>query len=90
MVAIPGLGYMPMTDADEREEAKLLYVAMTRATYRLLLTSHRESGFVTRLKNARAKTVTSRSEANLRDKSAMPGSDASLEGLLRYSPLDDE
>jgi superfamily I DNA/RNA helicase len=67
VVAIPGLGYMPMADADEREEAKLLYVAMTRATFRLLLTAHRESSFVARLKNARAKAVTSRSEANLRD-----------------------
>ena len=90
VVAVPGLGYMPMKEADEREEAKLLYVAMTRAMSLLLLTCHRESSFVARLKDARAKTARTVSGASLRDIAASKGSDANLENLLRYSPLDDE
>jgi superfamily I DNA/RNA helicase len=53
-VAIPGLGYMPFRDQDPQEEAKLLYVAMTRALEVLLMTCHQETEFVTRLKQARA------------------------------------
>lgn len=54
VVAIPGIGYMPFRDQDPREEAKLLYVAMTRAMELLLMTCHRETEFVKRLKTARA------------------------------------
>ncbi len=54
VVAIPGLGYMPFRDQDPHEEAKLLYVAMTRAMEMLLLSCHQETDFVTRLKKARA------------------------------------
>ena len=57
VVAIPGLGFMPYPDQDEREEAKLLYVAMTRAMDALLMTCHKESEFVTRIKEARARAV---------------------------------
>ncbi len=53
VVAIPGLGYMPFRDQDPKEEAKLLYVAMTRAMDMLLMTCHQETEFVTRLKKAR-------------------------------------
>ena len=56
-------------------------VAMTRATYRLLLTSHREPSFVARLKNARAKAATIKSETNLRAKAAPAESDASLDSF---------
>lgn len=49
MVAIPGLGYMPHRDYDIHEEAKLLYVAMTRAMDKLLLTCSKESQFVSRM-----------------------------------------
>lgn len=84
VVAIPGLGYMPMKEMDAREEAKLLYVAMTRAMDFLLLTCHRESEFVTRLKDARARAATGGSKATI------ARSEASLESLLRYSPLDDD
>ncbi len=49
-VAIPLLGAMPRDDADEVEEARLLYVAMTRATERLLLTHHDESAFTRRIR----------------------------------------
>jgi superfamily I DNA/RNA helicase len=57
VVAIPGLGYMPYEKFDVKEEAKLLYVAMTRAMEVLLLTCHRETEFVTRIKLAREKIV---------------------------------
>ena len=53
VVAIPGLGYMPFGDQDALDEAKLLYVAMTRAMEMLLMTCHRETEFVTRIKQAR-------------------------------------
>lgn len=49
VVAIAGVGYLPAENADKTAEAKLLYVAMTRATEKLLLTSHRESEFFTQL-----------------------------------------
>ena len=54
VVAIPGLGYMPYQGQEPRDEAKLLYVAMTRAMELLLMTCHRETEFVKRLKTARA------------------------------------
>jgi hypothetical protein len=40
IVFIPGLGFMPGTHGDPTEEARLLYVAMTRSTDRLFLTCH--------------------------------------------------
>ena len=50
MVAVSGIGYMPSKKADPVVEAKLLYVAMTRATENLLLTSHRETDFLSQLR----------------------------------------
>ena len=41
VVAIPGIGYMPYTHQDPHDEARLLYVAMTRAMDHLILTTHR-------------------------------------------------
>jgi len=84
VVAIPGLGHMPMKEMDAREEAKLLYVAMTRAMDYLLMTCHRESEFVTRLKDARARAATTRS----RPPKITP--EPGLESLFRYSPLEDD
>lgn len=49
IVAIPGLGYLPNERADEGEEVRLAYVAMTRAMDRLIMTCHQESPFVKRL-----------------------------------------
>ncbi|MCB1800182.1 MAG: NERD domain-containing protein [Gammaproteobacteria bacterium] len=49
IVAIPGLGYLPNEKADDTEEVRLAYVAMTRAMDRLILTCHQESPFVERL-----------------------------------------
>jgi DNA helicase IV len=46
LVAIPGIGFMPGKQKDLAAEAKLLYVAMTRSTDKLLLTCHEKSEFV--------------------------------------------
>lgn len=52
LVVIPGLGYMPHAKEDSATEARLLYVAMTRAIDRLILTAHQNSAFVQRLAEA--------------------------------------
>jgi superfamily I DNA/RNA helicase len=52
LVSISGLGYMPGKQGDLVSEAKLLYVAMTRSTDKLLLTCHEESEFVRLLAEA--------------------------------------
>lgn len=57
VVAIPGLGHMPLKDANPTEEARLLYVAMTRAMELLLMTSHKETEFVKRIKQAGAQVA---------------------------------
>jgi UvrD-like helicase C-terminal domain/Nuclease-related domain/AAA domain len=49
VVAIIGLGSMPHRDATSTDDARLLYVGMTRATERLLMTASRDSMFVNRL-----------------------------------------
>ncbi|BBD79928.1 DEAD/DEAH box helicase [Aerosticca soli] len=51
-VAIPGLGSLPKEGHDEAEEARLLYVAMTRATESLLLIHHDDSIFSRRIRLA--------------------------------------
>ena len=48
-VAVTGTGDMPLASADVDAEARLLYVAMTRATERLLVTGVAGSGFAERL-----------------------------------------
>lgn len=53
VVVIPGLGYMPHQNNDPVDEARLLYVAMTRAMERLILTHHRATDFTERLNAAR-------------------------------------
>jgi len=49
LVIIAGLGFTPQANDDKRTEAKLLYVAMTRATDKLLLTYHQETEFTEHL-----------------------------------------
>ena len=49
-VVVSGIGYMPADEKDPVSAAKLLYVAMTRSTEKLLLTSHRETEFLSQLK----------------------------------------
>ena len=50
LVIIPNLGAMPKAGQDEVQEARLLYVAMTRATEQLLLIHHEESVFTARIR----------------------------------------
>jgi superfamily I DNA/RNA helicase len=52
LVLIPGVGYMPHAKADAVEEARLFYVAMTRAIDRLIVTCHAESRFAQQLTEA--------------------------------------
>ena len=46
MVVIPGVGELPVDHDDSLGEAKLLYVAMTRAIDKLLITASEQSEFV--------------------------------------------
>lgn len=50
LVIIPGLGQLPKAGDDEAAEARLLYVAMTRATERLVLVHHHDSLFSARIR----------------------------------------
>lgn len=52
VVIIPGLGQMPAIGEEESHEARLLYVAMTRATERLLLLHHEDSIFSKRIRDS--------------------------------------
>ncbi len=49
IVAIPGVGLLPDKSGESAEEVRLLYVAMTRATSRLMMTSHQVSSFTEQL-----------------------------------------
>lgn len=49
MVLIPGLGEMPKKGEPEADEARLLYVAMTRAIDRLVMTYREHSDFTRRV-----------------------------------------
>ncbi|MHC5726439.1 MAG: 3'-5' exonuclease, partial [Nostoc sp.] len=49
VVLIPGIGFMPHEYNTPEEEARLLYVAMTRAIEQLIMTCDRPSEFTTRL-----------------------------------------
>lgn len=49
VVVLPGLGYLPHAKESPSEEARLLYVAMTRAIDTLIMTAHRDSEFVRRI-----------------------------------------
>jgi superfamily I DNA/RNA helicase len=54
VVAIPGFGFLPDAREQEQHELRLAYVAMTRATDRLIMTCHRRTPFVDRLRKAGA------------------------------------
>jgi len=47
IVAVPGIGFLPYKDS--KDDARLLYVAMTRAMERLIVSAHRQSEFAMRL-----------------------------------------
>ena len=52
VVAVSGVGHMTGENLDVTVEAKLLYVAMTRSTEKLLVTSDRETPFVSQLRES--------------------------------------
>jgi len=45
VVALPGVGQMPEAGEDQEEEARVFYVAATRATHRLIVTASGEGEF---------------------------------------------
>jgi ATP-dependent exoDNAse (exonuclease V) beta subunit len=49
VVALCGAGKMPEGDQDQAEEARLFYVAATRATQRLIIPLSGDGAFATRL-----------------------------------------
>lgn len=49
VVALPGVGHMPAPGEDEKEAARVLYVAATRATQRLVVGVGGDGGFGSRL-----------------------------------------
>jgi superfamily I DNA/RNA helicase len=49
VVALPGVGHMPAPGEDEKEAARVFYVAATRATQRLLITASGDGQFVSKL-----------------------------------------
>lgn len=51
-VVVPGIGHLPAARESEEVEARLLYVAMTRATDRLIMTSSKDSSFTRRVASA--------------------------------------
>lgn len=57
VVGIPGLGYMPHANQGVKDEVKLLYVAMTRAMNKLVMTCHKETEFVCRIRKAELTVV---------------------------------
>ena len=48
-VAIPGIGLLSTDEAELEQEARLFYIAATRATYRLLVTGSGDSPFVKKM-----------------------------------------
>jgi superfamily I DNA/RNA helicase len=49
VVALPGVGHMPAPGEDEKDAARVFYVAATRATQKLVITASRDQGFGRRL-----------------------------------------
>ena len=45
VVALPGVGHMPAAGEDEKEAARVFYVAATRATHKLVITMNGHKGF---------------------------------------------
>jgi superfamily I DNA/RNA helicase len=52
VVFIPGVGFLPNRHGEVADEARLLYVAMTRAIEVLVLSCDRGSEFVERIERA--------------------------------------
>ena len=54
VVALPGVGHMPAPGEDEKEAARVFYVAATRATQRLVIGVEGNRGFGRSLSNSLA------------------------------------
>jgi superfamily I DNA/RNA helicase len=52
VVALPGVGHMPAPGEDEKDAARVFYVAATRATQRLVIAVSGNGGFGNRIFNA--------------------------------------
>lgn len=52
VVAMPGINRMPEEHADPSDEARILYVGMTRAMDQLIITGHEDAGFLQRLRQS--------------------------------------
>lgn len=50
VVALPGVGHMPVAREDEKEAARVFYLAATRATQRLMIGVMGEGNFANQLK----------------------------------------
>ena len=57
VVAVSGVGYLPRKHHNKISEAKLLYVALTRSTEKLLVTSHLENDFIRELSDRKEKIM---------------------------------
>ena len=57
VVALPGIGLMPGKGEDEIEEARLFYVAATRATHKLIVTVSGDAAFGARLLGEEARAI---------------------------------
>ncbi|SDH02917.1 DEAD/DEAH box helicase [Propionivibrio dicarboxylicus] len=55
-VVIPDLGCMPYAKVPAHEEARLLYVALTRSTERLLVTYHSDSPFTQKIEHLKTQS----------------------------------
>ena len=49
VIALPGVGHMPASGEDEKEAARVFYVAATRATQRLVVGANGNASFAQRL-----------------------------------------
>jgi len=56
VVALPGVGHMPAPGEDEKEAARVFYVAVTRATQRLVMGTGEDGEFGRRLELYRYNT----------------------------------
>ena len=57
VVALPGVGHMPAAGEDEKEAARVFYVAATRATQKLVVGVEGRSGFAIRLNGASVQNI---------------------------------
>ena len=77
---VAGVGYMPLEQEEFADEARLLYVAMTRAVDKLIITCHKESIFTSQ--NRRCATACRLNDGAL----ANQFGSVSTRGFIRHRP----